>query len=450
MKFFWRGLFLLSVVFLFFTCKEDDSILGENFLDSKLNVYYDTVTNFTTISEPYDDNDTVFSGASIAMIGDYYDEVFGDNKAMTAFNVAPQINIIDSAQNRTADSLILQLKFRGTYYGFDTTNVQTFSLYAAEQPLTQIDGSVLSSVNLTDYYDPNNPIATTTYKLKPDSVAEYLRFNLPMSMANNLIENLDTLITTDSAFVANFNGFIITADRQGGSTGALVQYNFTAEGTHMRLHYSDSEYDDQIFYFYPTSSEGKTSRFNFFEHDYSTGSISSHLLANDPPQFIPGDSLAYIQAGRGINLKLDIDLASSELFAEDMNSDDLVINRVRVELNPIKQYIYLPTDTVRYYPPNSISVMEFVNGETEPIVDYFIPEQGASAPEYYNEDDNSYGIVFSGLVHEKVRGGNEAFTLWLRPSQPSISANRAVFYGSGAVDSLKPKVIITYSKRTNE
>ena len=90
MKFFLRGLFLLSVVFLFFTCKEDDSFLGENFLDSKLSIYYDTVTNFTTKSVPYDVNDTVYSGVTLAMIGDYYDEVFFFFKSMTVFSVAPQ------------------------------------------------------------------------------------------------------------------------------------------------------------------------------------------------------------------------------------------------------------------------------------------------------------------------------------------------------------------------
>ena len=446
MKFFLRGLFLLSVVFLFFTCKEDDSFLGENFLDSKLSIYYDTVTNFTTKSVPYDVNDTVYSGVTLAMIGDYYDEVFGDTKAMTVFSVAPQFNVIDSASNRDADSLMLQLQFRGSYYGFDTTE-HTFKLYAVEQPLTQIDTNSLANVNLSDYYDPNNPIATTNYAIKPDSTAEFLQFKLPDSMADDLVQNLDTLISNDSLFIQNFKGFIITAERQGG-TGALIHYNLNVEETHMRLHYSDDN-NDQVFYFYPTSSEGVVKRFNFFEHDYSTGTISNQMISMNHTQFIPGDSLAFIQAGRGINMEIDVDLAGSEIFAESMNNDDLVINRVRLELNPIKRE-YEVIDTLMYAPPSGIALFEEVNGEKEHIVDYFKPEQGASAAEYYNDEENSYGFVFSGMVHEKVTEGSSSFTLFLQPSQTSISANRAVFYGSGAVDSLRPKVIITYSKRTNE
>jgi len=166
-------------------------------------------------------------------------------------------------------------------------------------------------------------------------------------------------------------------------------------------------------------------------------------------QFITDDSLAYIQAGRGINLEIDVDLAGSEIFADDMNNEELVINRVRLELNPIKREFEL-VDTLMYAPPEAIIIYEDVNGEKENIVDYFIPDRGMSAPEYYNDEENSYGFVFSGMVHEKVNEGNSSFKLFLQPSQTSITANRAVFYGSGAVDSLRPKVIITYSKRTNE
>ncbi|HKK60453.1 MAG TPA: hypothetical protein VJ937_13320 [Salinivirga sp.] len=446
MKFFLRGLFLLSVVFLFLTCKEDDSFLGENFLDSKLSIYYDTVTNFTTTSVPYDINDTVYSGVTLAMIGDYYDEIFGDTKAMTVFSVAPQFNVVDSASNRNADSLMLQLQFRGTYYGFDTTE-QTFHLYAVEQPLNQIDTNSLANVNLSDYYDPNSPIATTTYAVKPDT--GLLQFKLPASMANDLVQNLDTLISSDSVFVNNFMGFIVTAERQEGNTGALIHYNFNAEETHMRLLYNDENSDDQVLYFYPTSQEGYVKRFNFFDHDYSTGSISNQMISMNHTQFITDDSLAYIQAGRGINLEIDVDLAGSEIFADDMNNEELVINRVRLELNPIKREFEL-VDTLMYAPPEAIIIYEDVNGEKENIVDYFIPDRGMSAPEYYNDEENSYGFVFSGMVHEKVNEGNSSFKLFLQPSQTSITANRAVFYGSGAVDSLRPKVIITYSKRTNE
>ncbi|WP_462280924.1 hypothetical protein [Salinivirga cyanobacteriivorans] len=445
MKFFLRGLFLLSVVFLFFTCKEDDSFLGENFLDSKLSIYYDTVTNFTTESVPYDNNDTL-GGVTRAVVGDYYDEVFGDTKAMTIFSVAPQFNVIDSASNRNADSLILQLQFRGSYYGFDTTE-QTFHLYAVEQPLSQIDDNPIANVNLSDYYDPNSPIATTTYAIKPDSTAGLLKFNLPASMAEDLLQDLESLITTDTVFVNNFDGFIITAERQDGR-GALIHYNLNAEETHMRLHYSDGN-NDQVFYFYPTSSEGVVRRFNFFEHDYSTGTISNQMISMNHTQFIKDDSLAFIQAGMGINMKIDIDLAGSEIFAESMNNDDLVINRVRLELNPIKREFEL-VDSLQYAPPEGIFVLEDVNGENEIVEDYYDPENGRIVPEFYYDKENSYGLVFSGMVNRKVNEGNSDFTLFLQPSESIISANRAVFYGSGAVDSLKPKIIITYSKRTNE
>lgn len=447
MKFFWRGLFLLSMIIMFFACKEDDSILGENFLDSKLSIDYDTIYNLTTLSEGYDYTDTVLSGVSVALIGDYYDEVFGDHQAITAFDVAPMFNEIDSTGNRQADSLILQLDYRGNYYGYDTTDL-TFNLYKVEQPLNQIDSSVLGNVELTDYYDQFTPIATATYGPGIDSASRFLKFTLPQSIADDLLENIDMIITSNQTFIDYFNGFIITAERQGGGTGSLVQFNLTSEETHLRLHYSDSEFDEQVFYFYPVSSDVVTSRFNFFDHDYSTGTISNQMISTDPVEFNPNGTFAYLQAVRGINLKIDVDLSESEIFSDELNVEDLVINRVMLSLEPIKKEIYLPDDTLQYAPPSSISIMEFINGETEHIIDYLV-EPGLSAPEYYDEDNDSYDFVFSGLTHEKLVEGKTSFTLWMRASRPSVTANRAVFYGSGAVDSLKPKVVITYSKRTN-
>ncbi|PLX15352.1 MAG: hypothetical protein C0599_16860 [Salinivirgaceae bacterium] len=123
----------------FFSCKDDESILGENFLDGKLDLYFDTVFNVTTLSTAYEDTTTVKSGASVSLIGDYHDPIFGDHKSITAFNLVPQGNTVDSG-SYVPLSVKMKMEYRGTYYGYDTVNPITFSIHRVTDTLTLIDG----------------------------------------------------------------------------------------------------------------------------------------------------------------------------------------------------------------------------------------------------------------------------------------------------------------------
>lgn len=449
MKFFKWGLMLMFLTLALFSCKDDESVLGENFLDGKLNLKFDTIVNVSTLSTAYEDTSSVLSGASISLIGDYHDDIFGDHKAITAFNFIPQSNSADTG-NFTAISLKMHMEYRGSFYGFDTINETKFSIYRAIDSLGPIDGSPLSTIDLSQYYDPI-PLAEATYILDSAtrSGENFLDFELPVELGSELLDNWDK-IESDSLFKTFFYGFVIKAERQSESGGNIVAFNFADTDTKMQLEFYDQDApeDTLTFNFYISDSDNNlpTEHFNFFEHNYATGEISQYMNSTDVPDFNANDEYVFLQAMRGINMKLTVDMSGADFLNED--GQDIVINRAILKLYTTKRE--LPdNDTLKYAPPGSITITELdEDGSSIPIVDYYLPSYDLSAPQGIN--DSVYGIVLSGLTHQKIGEGETEYTLWVRSSQPSVSANRAVIFGGGyPVDSLRPKVYITYTKRTN-
>jgi hypothetical protein len=445
MKFLKWGLMLMFLTLAFFSCKDDDSILGENFLDGRLDLQFDTILNVSTLSTAFEDTTTVRSGASTAVIGDYQDDIFGDHKAFTAFSLVPQSNYSDTTVYY-ADTVMLYLQYRGVFYGYDIENPLTYTIHKVTDTLSGIDGLALSAIDISQYYDPT-PLATAEFLPDLDSAAsdQFLKFELPLEIGDSLLANWDK-IEDNEEFVKYFKGFVIKATRQGGS-GGIVSFNLTDTDSHLYLKFHSDEEDDLSFKFYISDSDNSlpTRRFNFFEHNYSTGSISQYMTSTDVPTFNENDELAFLQSMRGINMKVTVDMAGADFLSSD---DDIVINRAYLRLNTIN--METPIDTIKYLPPIYLSVSELVNDIQEPIVDYYVPSADASRTQVLESDSTGYEIILSGFTHEKLDQGGTEYTIMIEPWQTTINPRRGVIAGGTyPIDSLRPKVYITYSRRTN-
>lgn len=443
MKLFLRGL-LLAVLVVFFACKEDDSLIGENFIENGLEVYFDTITAVTTHSVVYNDDgdEIVLSGPNYALIGDYSDDVFGNHKAMAVFDFAPESNEGDFGNNPVADSLILQLKVSGIYYGYDVTNPITVSVYQLSDTINKIDGEMLSSININDYYNETDLIGQTTHT--PGGAETSLYIPLSDALAAEILSLRDT-IEEDMNFIRNFNGVIIKAERQSGEGGSIVTFNTNTTDTHLKLVFHNDEESDQAFYYYTHESD-TTSRYNFFEHDYSSGTINNFASSLNPTSFNENDSLVFLQSMRGINMKLTINMADSRIFNTE---DDLIINKAYLALKPIQMRtpVWTVTDTIIFAPSSQLNIREIVDTGLVVIPDY-------SGTNYrwvnYDENDAVYNILFSALTHKKIKTSEEEYVIRLSAADPSTTANRAVFYGSGALrEADRPRVVVVYSKRSN-
>lgn len=455
MRFLKWGLMLMFLTLAFFSCKDDESILGENFLDGTLGIFYDTVIDVSTRTVEFDDTTRYLSGVTTSLIGDYFDPIFGDHKSLSAFDFVPQSNSIDDG-TYTAYSVTMYLDYKGTFYGFDTLNPTTFSIHRVIDSLGQIDGQAQSAVDIHQFYDPN-PLAEVSYVLDSATRASdnFLKFELPVSLAEELIENFDK-IDNDSLFLTYFYGFVIKAERDASAEGTLVSFDYTDTDTRLELEFYEAESPDDtlLFKYYVSNSDNTlpTHRYNFFEHVYSTGEIIQNMTSTDPPQFIENDQYLFLQAMRGLNIEFEVNMADVEFFS----NSDIIINRAFLKLyttkreGPLVPFEGDSTKQLEYFPPSSIVLDEIENGAAKPVLDYLVPSSELSYAQGYNTTDDSYDIVLSRLTYENIVEGDEDYTILVSPISTNVSPYRAVVFGSGyTVDSLRPKVFITYSKRTN-
>lgn len=438
-----KGILLVALL-AFFSCKDKDSLIGENFIDSNLEIMSDILTNVTTLTTAYEDTSGVYSGAALALVGDYHDEIFGDHKAMAVFDFAPESNVADFGEAPQADSLVLWLNHKNLFYGYDTINPITIKAYRITEPIEGINKTALANIDLSTYYTPANIIGQTTFRPGHFSKTQQdtsIHIKLNDALAQEFVEMRDSIIS-DSAFISVFNGIILKAERQSGTQGSIVMFNYKTTKSRLTLHFHNEENDKQTFMYYIDESV-ETSQYNFFEHDYTTGSINDFATGQDPITFDSGDSLVFLQTMRGLNMKIKINMADSDIFN---TNDDIIINKALLSLTPIHRNFEVTSNTKREYnPPGSMTLFE-LDDEVYKIPDY-IDGNNYYAANYNNE---KYDIILSRITFEKIQKSQEEYEIWVRASQPSVSANRAVFYGSGAVDPAKrPKVIIYYSKKSN-
>ncbi len=453
MNFVFRGVILIFLTVALIGCKERDNILGENYLDSQLEVRYDTIDNVTTKSVLY--SDIIRSGVWFSLIGDYHDEIFGDHKASTAISFVPQSESPDIGDNPVADSLVLQLQYTGIYYGFDTINPQTIKAYRLIQDIGDIDSTDMSNYEqngIAEYYDPT-PIGQATYRPSTDSASEYLRIKLNNNIANEFMTNMETGLNdetfNDETFKEFFKGIYLESDRTSGD-GAIMSFITDVATSHIKLYFHNDEDTALTFLHNPFNSEDaeiQTHRYNFFDHDYSSGEINNYSAGDN--EFAVDDSLVFAQSMRGINMNIDVNMSDSDIFSDELSNENIVINRVLLQLQTTRRDG--PNDSTEYAPPANFVLLELLDQEeTQTIIDYFIPEYGRSSPVPYNSEDKTYEIILSGFTHEKLQNGQKEYSLKFQPSSISTTANRGVFFGSNAADyNKRPKVIITYSLGTN-
>ncbi|MDA3866729.1 MAG: DUF4270 family protein [Salinivirgaceae bacterium] len=441
MKLLLRGILLFTVV-LMFSCKDDDSIIGENFIEENLEIKFDTITNLEIYSSPYNREDTVHSGAGISLIGDYHDDVFGDHKAISVFNLAPESNDADFGEGIIADSLVLRLDYK-TFFGYDITNPLTITAYRVQGDLDDMHQTPLNSIDLSGYYDENSPLGSSTFLPDTSADTKYLKIHLGQALADEFVTNRDS-IATDTAFISFFNGIVLKAERTGG-TGSVISFNFAAEETQLTLHFQNETDVEQTFNYYADRSD-LTKRYNFFEHNYIEGSIRNSLVSSNPLEFKTNDSLLFLQAMRGIDINIDVNLAGSEIAEID---NDFVINKAFLQFYTTG--VEIDGSEAKYTPPNGLKIMEMQDGELLPVVDYYNPSSNLSNPSYYDGDNDRYEISLSRLTFQKLVDGEMDYSLLVQATQSSVSANRAIIHGTGSSnDAVRPRLVVMYSTNTKK
>lgn len=299
------GLITLTLI----ACSDDQSELeiGNVFDNSTSNIFYtDTITvNASTVL--IDSFNT--SGYDKVFIGNKTDKYFGKIKAHSYIPIgfdAIRPAIDDEA---TFDSLVLVLTPNGEYLG-DTTIAHSISVYEVLDTIAPLDdGNFYTN---TSFEVADEPLAQVRFKLRPEEGREiYIR--LPNDMGQYWLEgiqNSDENFELDTDFQSFFKGIAIFPEDTINTWSAAfygegdITDGGVSNSLEIRLYYTNKNAEEATYYSFITSNSDYIYTHYTVDHE---GTILEMLNGdNTEVSSAALDNLAYMQAGGGLAIKIDI------------------------------------------------------------------------------------------------------------------------------------------------
>ena len=381
LSFFKLSAFLFGVVFLmlFSSCRNDPSVLGAEVLpeDANLTVHH-TVWNGVfgySILE-----DSVRTDAlPTNLIGSMFDSTFGVTNAGVATQFVLSSNGVSFGQNPQLDSLILEIRYKGTVFG-DSNTVQTLHIYELSEDI-YYDTIYYSNYQVQTYdvdYSGMQfvPSPHDSVILGEDTLAPMLRINLSQlnpDLANKILTADSADLADNESFIKFFKGLYITTEPVTNG-GALFGIDLLTRGSRLSLYFSNDEDDSLLYNFYVAASA--SARINTYSHDYT-------LAADDfKQQVLQGDTTLgaqkfYVQGTAGVKSIIKIpDLREND----SLNYENIAINEVK---------LFLPGLGKSKYPPAKLALVRILeDGSYQPIIDEY--EGEAYFGGEYNENANQY------------------------------------------------------------
>lgn len=403
------SLFLLLL--LFSACKDEIDSIGLNLQDGDL-------INATRVEVPLTaysmlDDSLITKNLLSNMVGVISDPVLGKTSAgfCTQFELAG--NTV-SFGNATLDSVVLTLQ----YYGFfgDTLSPLTFQVFQLGEALDH-----------TTYYNCDSDPVTVGTNLCASSHSVYLRptssvvldtmittAHLRLRLSNAFGQSLMRDYSNTSDFQSNFHGLVVKALATNG-VGCLGYFSLSSAMSGLTLYFHNE--NGAMKYTFPIGSN--SDRYNFFVHDYSTGTPEMQLqvVGNDRTM---GTQELYLQPTGGIKTHVSLSKLS-DIFQDQK----VIINKAELVLTNISEddsYFFAPYNvalqvdngdgTYSYVPDDAI----FTN------TDYF----GG----IYNENSKEYRFRITNYVQKLVKNGITDNGINILVSGAGVRANRLIFRGT--------------------
>ncbi len=441
------GIYTVILLLFLAGCTESTTVGGEILGEDQAGlIVVDSITIRTaTVTE---DELVVFSPTARFLnnlCGHYEDPIFGTVKAdfygqfQVSVNTLPFFPDIEM-DTVTYDSVVLLLEYDlDGIYG-DSTAEHEFEIYeilagqvdedsiyvsgnelpVESSPLTTIrfrpnfegaiDFSTIVEIDSTD-----TPADTTFGTFNP-----FLSIRLPDELIDELLRihefNSDQ---SNEAFLGEFGGLAIRP--VGGPTGSILNFNFAADRTGLRLHYTDSIADTQNFYQYNVTTTSV--QFSSFNNEPAPDIVAAEAVG-----FEAGKIATYMQGMTGPNTLVQLP------YITDFK-DKVVVNNAELVVT------IQPEDNEEFYPPITQVVAVYRNEEGNFVgIDDFLFASGGVGIEVFGgqpesftgvngETLNRYRMNIGGHLQRMIDGElpNEIF---LRILQKNERANRAVLFGS--------------------
>ena len=337
-----KGIFYFIITLLctclFFSCENEESIIGENLLINNQHdvfILADSLVEIASFSAVEDSLDA--QNSSTNLLGSYFDPISGQTNASFCFQITLPNNEIAFDANSISN---IRLRFPLTdFFGDSTTN---FNI-----KLSTLNQSI-NIENDMQYFTTDDfesiPIEGAEYLINLSEILDSnaLILQLPTSFGLNEILNLssEALLNSES-FTEVFYGFKLDV-QPIIDNGAIIYLNSSSEDATLQIEYTNNKNDDVITNF-PINSGV---RLNHVNHDYD--------------ESLPLDTnFLFIQSMGGVFSELDFS------FLENYQDSGFIVNDATLELSVFEenQNFKIPQQLNLYeYSDNNLISIEGLSG----------------------------------------------------------------------------------------
>ncbi|MBE2245848.1 MAG: DUF4270 family protein [Candidatus Competibacteraceae bacterium] len=381
-----------------------------------LNAQYSDTTQIVA-SVLYDD--TVRTDNAIYYtVGSNYDPVFGKTRAAfyTTVNVAQSYNSFGS--NPVLDSVVLILRFRGTYGDAAKLNgYQTIEVFELQDDLP-VDSTEHNSFTPITYYP--TPLATQGFVpifVSYPGQGTQMRIRLNQTFGQRFL-NADSLTASNirsliKGFYVRIAPWVTQGQTQG--QGAIVFFDLRSEVSRLSVYFHNDQNPGGLEIKMLTTGSGNE-RFNEFSHDYSFASSELATKLSDPNDQTV-DKL-FLQSGQGLRIKLG--------FPNLMNyatNQKIIINKAELII-PVDE-----SQDYQHYPaPLNITSYTLNADRTYNLTDDF---QFTYYDSFYDEVKKQYRVLLTQHFQQIMNGEYPVDELYI--DAPILSkntdVNRVVLHG---------------------
>lgn len=410
----------------FFSCESSDKLgleitpPGESFdyhIDSS------TVIRMTTLAQ----DSLTSERRNPVLIGSSVDDVFGNQQASLATQLRLTSNDVDFGNSVKLDSAVLLLKYH-SYFG-DTTTLQNLKVYELTKDL-YYDSVYYSNMDLSGYFDQNNPVGERSFYPAPSSDSLTVRLD---EVFGQMILDADTSHLKDPASFLDFmKGLYITTD-EVSSGGAISSFDVAGGKSRVTLYYSNIE-DDSLSY--EILINDNCSWINSYKHNYEN--VNLNQVINDS---LYSHDVAYLQGISGLRAGLQITFSDSLLAAAERG---IAINKAELVLPVATEYV----NDIRVNPTFLAVYRINDDGTNDFIEDIFLGEEYYDGGYHSDKDAYVFNIVrhIQNLLNPEPTSVIENRGLFLVVNEARTNANSLVLKNQDGKNAAHLNIIYTLIK----
>lgn len=446
-----KYLLFFVIPLFFFSCVDEDSMLGMGLVDQSDMLNVKKYSDFDISAYIFHEGDSLnTSNYRYMTLGTYKDSEFGQVKTSIYTQVSLSSTTMDFSsyrigQTNQADSILLTIAYNGMF-AKDTTIKEKEMLIEVFQ-LTDAFDTVSYYTNSSLQYH-STPIVSKVIKVSPkervvvsgDTLAPQLRVNLGSDFLEKIVSSGP--FSDNKSFLEFFKGIYIKLTPTDGSDDMIVYLDMFSSYSGLMLYYQDNNEKTQKYNFL---FDQASKRFNHIDYNFAGSKIpefsskrkssNDSISANDS---IGNKSKIYL-ATLGIS-KAKLDMKDLMQWYKDSTQSLGMFNQAMLVI-PVDED-YLANYGTNNIPARIICYKKNKDGQLIFINDAFTSESYMGT---YDKTSQSYRMRITSHLQNYINGNVLSSEIYLIPDARISSANRVVL--NGPKHATKPaKIEIIYSR----